>query len=579
MKKSIYLLFFVLFGILGCKPNVKTVTLESIVVKTPATKTEYCLNEELDITGLEIVGIMSNGKEEKIDSYEIDFDSSVIGDSIIVTIKYSLKETFYTVKVKNHEFGDWIELIKATEESEGLKHRFCNSCGIEESQIIPQLTHTHTIDETEWAVDKDYHWHKASCGRDEHNQDLSCHIKNSGVITTQATCTANGIKTFNCTVCNYEMETEEIPALGHNEDNGKITLYPTCMVKGKRTYTCSRCSKKRNEEIDSLGLCESPIDAQTLLPASENSEFVYFGVMPRSIVPADSTITIDDKKELKMGSKTYYKGSDGEYYEQLKVNLRVYCSENYTYKYTDGSLVKYGETRLFKVEPIKWKIISKNYNGTKKALLLSDEIVTANIPFHKYNSEKAKRSVCSNHNCYEHSQIRAYLNGLIYWYDASYSYDTYSDKSYEGKGFLQTVFTDQAQDKIVITKVDNSHDSSIDSQGKLEGCASPDTNDKIFLLSEREVTSSEYGFSTSYSAEGPGNARIKFPSDYAIANYCFRHYKENYGGSWWLRSSSKKGEYRSYARGISDAGYADKSYSTTDRERGIVPALCIDLNR
>ncbi|MCD7848243.1 MAG: hypothetical protein LUG49_09505, partial [Oscillospiraceae bacterium] len=57
-------------------------------------------------------------------------------------------------------------------------------------------------------------------------------------VTTAATCTDNGVKTYTCTVCG-ETYTEEIQATGHSYQT--VVTAPTCTEKGYTTYTCTTC--------------------------------------------------------------------------------------------------------------------------------------------------------------------------------------------------------------------------------------------------------------------------------------------------------------------------------------------------
>ena len=121
----------------------------------------------------------------------------------------------------------------------------------------------------------------------EHTWDL-------GKITTAATCSGKGIKTYTCTGCNAT-RTEEIPSTGHQHtelrnvkaatcvqegytgdtyckdcntkltagkilpktehtwDSGKVTQNATCTTKGIKTFTCTVCKSTRIEEISAIG--------------------------------------------------------------------------------------------------------------------------------------------------------------------------------------------------------------------------------------------------------------------------------------------------------------------------------------
>ena len=81
------------------------------------------------------------------------------------------------------------------------------------------------------------------------------HSYDAGTITTPATCTAKGVKTFKCTVsgCNAS-KTEEIAALGHSYTS--VVTAPTCTQQGYTTHTCSRegCNDSYVDTyVDALG--------------------------------------------------------------------------------------------------------------------------------------------------------------------------------------------------------------------------------------------------------------------------------------------------------------------------------------
>ena len=69
----------------------------------------------------------------------------------------------------------------------------CNNKGGEEPE-------THTYSAT-WSNDASEHWHQ--CTQDGHTDvaDKAAHTWNEGTITTDATFTRDGEKTYTCTVC------------------------------------------------------------------------------------------------------------------------------------------------------------------------------------------------------------------------------------------------------------------------------------------------------------------------------------------------------------------------------------------
>lgn len=434
MNKIIKIFFnlLVVIVLVSCKPEPIVVT--SIEITSPALKTEYCINEPLDTTGLEVTASMENGKREIVTNWTTEFDNTIEGDSIPVIIKYAGTEASYIVSIDKHIWK-----------------------------------------------------------------------------------------------------------------NGEIV--------------CQKCK-------NAYDLYETPVDSETGADATSTSKYIYFGVFPKTVLPEGSTVTVDETDSVTMGANTYYKGNDGNYYAKVKED----CYDSSGYTYTDKTTVKQSRAnsyRYFKVEPIKWRVLTINYKG--KALLLADDILTSKVPYYNCNSYYNTRTVGSDTNIYpnnyKYSQIRAYLNGLDYYYDQS-STSTVKKTDYTGKGFLQTAFTAIAQSKIAETVVDNSEETTGDSKNTY-ACAN--TTDKIFLLSQKEV-STVYDFAA-YTSWGKENARI-VTTDYAKANHAFQSSTDGYGGIWWLRSPNYNDS--DYARYVNFDGLAN--YKGTVRSFiGVVPALSISL--
>ena len=60
-------------------------------------------------------------------------------------------------------------------------------------------------------------------------------------MTTEATCTTNGLRTYVCKNDSSHTYTEPIPAAGHNYESS-VTIKPTCTTDGVRTYVCKNDS-------------------------------------------------------------------------------------------------------------------------------------------------------------------------------------------------------------------------------------------------------------------------------------------------------------------------------------------------
>lgn len=301
--------------------------------------------------------------------------------------------------------------------------------------------------------------------------------------------------------------------------------------------------------------------------AGSSATYVYFGDWPQTIKAAN--VNVDESQTLARGGFTYYKGDDGNWY--AKQQEMAYATG---YSYSDGTTVAQSSEnsyKYFKVEPIKWRVVTTDYNGTGKKLLLAENILISGTFYDNRDNRTINESTVYPNN-YEHSRVRAYLNGLNY----NKSGETCGD--YSGKGFLQTAFTSAMQGKIVATTVDNSAESTTDAGENLTQATNyvcSDTNDKVFLLSEKEVTTTSYGFGY-YSAYD--SARLRKPTDFALSSGVFTNQFTNTsdGGIWWLRSPSYNKSY--YSLRVYNDGKASSSLSgyVDGTINGILPALCLD---
>ncbi|MBO5730947.1 MAG: InlB B-repeat-containing protein [Treponema sp.] len=230
--------------------------------------------------------------------------------------------------------------------------------------------------------------------------------------------------------------------------------------------------------------------------------------------------------------------------------------------YSDGNskYVKEGD-KFYKVEPIVWRILNRDYAETGTALLLAENILTGGIKWADFK------------NNYQESNIRKWLNGN--------SSDAVESDFDGDAGFLQTAFTEEARDQIADTEVDNSARSTNPdgNAGQWNSGENPyvcaNTKDKIFLLSEQEATKEDYGFAK-YNEYGAGNTRIRFTTDYAKATGTNLNSTTGYGWWWWLRSPRYDYDYS--ARFIYRDGDARSDISNVNfTNGGVVPALSISL--
>ena len=148
--------------------------------------------------------------------------------------------------------------------------------------------------------------------------------------------------------------------------------------------------------------------------------YIEFGLWPQSLKAESVKITEEQKK---INGFSAFKGSDNNFYIKVE-SAESYSSERNKYKFQDGTEIENGKEYFFRLEPIKWRILSGS--GTEKALLFSEKIITGGIKFYKLKDSERyyipgtgylykPREINGNEiqpNNYEFSEVRAFLNGL-----------------------------------------------------------------------------------------------------------------------------------------------------------------------
>lgn len=262
-----------------------------------------------------------------------------------------------------------------------------------------------------------------------------------------------------------------------------------------------------------------------------NGNTIEIGSYPQTIKAADVTVSAD------VNDNGYYVGSDGAEYACL--TTKRYIENGVTF--SNGEEVLVGQQYYFKIEPLKWRVLEEK-DG--KAFLMSESILDAQI-------------FDGSDNIYELSSIRSWLN----------------------KTFYSAAFTEEQKLLIDTTLVINDERSTNPDENaaywnsglNVNECIN--TKDKIFLLSQREVTCTRYGFESDPMKED--EARRLGYSDYSLAN-CLLTLNGN-SGFWWLRSPSATDLTK--AQTIDDLSNAqNNAYFVGYFYIGVVPAMWITLS-
>ena len=199
-----------------------------------------------------------------------------------------------------HHWDQGEIITEATCTEEGEKKFTCSICGDEKTEKVSATGHQHTeIRNKKEATCKETGYSGDTWCKDCRKKILSGqtiaktenHSWDAGKVTTKATCTEEGEKTFTCSICG-DKKTEKISATGHQhteirnkkeatcketgysgdtwckdcgkkilsgqaiaktEDHswnqGEITKEPTCKEEGEKTFTCTICGNTKTEKV------------------------------------------------------------------------------------------------------------------------------------------------------------------------------------------------------------------------------------------------------------------------------------------------------------------------------------------
>lgn len=350
-------------------------------------------------------------------------------------------------------------------------------------------------------------------------------------------------------------------------------------VEASQSLTSSQENSSSQEQTSSSE--EVLIDSSTY---TREGDYILFGSYPQTKVSSTSTISALNSLAgtLPTSSNSYNWTSYGYYISGSVTNFMWYIDKEYndekyrgvyftqyrpyfttgsivgsapdyySYDYVSSESYKVYQTSTaywFKYEPLKWRILTtETASGQTNAMLLCESIIDSQ----QYDYDG------SYSNNYANSTIRSWLNDTFY----------------------ETAFNSLQQEIINVTTVDNSIRSTNPYQNVSEfnsgtnNYACSNTQDKLFLLSQYEVTNTNYDFST-YSTYD--SLRQKKNTDYAKVQGCWTSMSSGYegNGGWWLRSPSCNS--CNYAWSVFYYGGTNYEDIVKRASRGVVPALWIRL--
>ncbi|MDO5330971.1 MAG: hypothetical protein Q4F15_06125 [Bacillota bacterium] len=344
-----------------------------------------------------------------------------------------------TASKEAHSMGQWQVTLEATEDSEGSQSRYC-SCGYSETESIAKLPHTHKYADT-YLYDDDYHWHPTTCGHSNEDGSLSKEEHYFVTTTTAATFWSDG-KTVQECECGKTIE--------------------TTIAKGR----------KIGDTIELRSYPSSKSTNSNLATAASEVEYQDFGFYNEG----SQKTGVYQYKDFTSGSDKYRAiyFSDYRYIEASKLYSGYLTSDNsrkiYAKHFDNGYDIR--TTYYFKYEPISWTIVGEGEtsSGVEYFTLLADDIIDATYYYHSMNFRENETIEPGD---YYDSDIRAYLNGLLY----------------------ETAFSSSEKTYIISDTVDNSLSTTAMDESSYYDCLMRDTTDSVFLPSYKDAV--DYSISNS----------------------------------------------------------------------------------
>lgn len=307
---------------------------------------------------------------------------------------------------------------------------------------------------------------------------------------------------------------------------------------------------------------------------SADGKYIYFGEYPQSLKKDSVTVSATPD------ANGYYLGSDGERYVKKSYTTEQAESFGWTaeeiaqYKFnvsSDGRVMNLDADYYFKVEKIKWRILSTE---SGKKLIVCDNILQGIAYQPNYVEIEDKYYVTEDGttakidgdadvyaNNYKHSALRTFLT----------------------TDFYNSAFTSTQKNLISLTTVDNgvATTEAFDNPYTCEN-----TQDYVFALSYADVTNASYGFKTNAARQDINRSwnttdYAKITGAFTITSEFIKFEAKNDSytpyigsGGMWLRSPSSN-----YSIGACGAcyGYPNIIANFYDSFFGAVPALQISL--
>jgi len=422
-----------------------------------------------------------------------------------------------------------------------------------------------------------------------------------------ATCTEDGYwgSYYTCKRegCDYSSKSDRYveKALGHNLKHHEAKQ-ADCLPGWDEYDECQResCDYSTKVEIPANGkhsyVCDVCTTCNGINPVryTREGDHIYFGYWPQTLERDENVIAklneIAGKPPLPRDKENPYNWESHEGTTYMWQKIVIYNGTKYlgvqmndyrasgvyslrSYIMENGYFT--GEVYWFKYEPIKWRILTTSGNS---AFIMSD------IALDSFSLQPDRYQGFYNE---KYGVFRTDQNGNM---DGTYAnnWEYCFLRRWLNETFYNEVFNKLQKEIIQTTRLDNTARSSNpndypkyygygENAGKnkfADQCK--DTDDKIFLLSLRDITTTAYGFNKDVKAEDP--ARNLQATDFAKLHGAPINTNDKKYVTWYTRSPAPANGNQGYATFVLDR-HAKGAMGSIDLtpDGGVVPALWITL--
>lgn len=422
----------------------------------------------------------------------------------------------------------------------------------------------------------------------------------------EATCTEDGYwgSYYTCKRegCDYSSKVDRYveKALGHNLKHCEAKQ-ADCLPGWEAYDECQRegCDYNTKVEIPANGkhsyVCDVCTTCNELNPVryTRDGDNIYFGYWPQTLERDETIIAklneIAGTPPLPRDKENPYNWESHEGTTYMWQKIVIYNGTKYLgvqmndYRASGvyalrSYIMKNGyftfEVYWFKYEPIKWRILTTSGNS---AYIMSD-IALDSFSIQPDRKEENRDGLYASYNNSTGVPDGTYANNWEYCFLRQWLNET----------FYNEVFNKLQKEIIQTTHLDNTARSSNpndypkyygygEKAGKnkfADQCK--DTDDKIFLLSLRDITTTAYGFNKDVLAKDP--ARNLQATDFAKLHGAPMNTNDKKYVTWYTRSPAPANGNQGYATFVLDR-HAKGAIDSIDLvpDGGVVPALWITL--